>query len=65
MLVGEVALFIPGGLGGVVKTWGGTSKKIAPATGIVTDVFCWRVSSEPPNFFQEDSVLLSKLDFLN
>ena len=44
---------------GGAKTWGesetlgGDLKKFSPAAGIVNDVFCWRVSSEPPNFFQE------------
>ena len=52
-------------LGGGSKLGGGTSKKFSPAAGIVTDLFCWRVSSEPQNFSKKDSVLLSKLDYLS
>ena len=39
----------------------GYLKKFSPAAGILNDAFCWRVSSEPPNFSKKDSVVLSKI----
>jgi hypothetical protein len=41
-------------LGGEQKLGGGVDLKyFSPAAGIVNDVFCLRVSSAPPNFFEE------------